>query len=108
MGSASVLINDRGRWFGGVAFRDLGEHPLVADNSVRSAGYRETNADIGCHLSPRWKAQIDVFNLTDSRDDAADYFYVTRLPGDPAKGVSGLQIHPLEPRSFRFTLTATL
>ena len=108
VGSAGLLVDNLGRWFGAVAFRDLGEHPLVEDDSTRSAGYREVNANIGYKLSPRWRVRMDIFNVTNSHDDAADYYYVTRLPGEPAEGVAGVQIHPLEPRSLRFTLTATL
>jgi hypothetical protein len=33
---------------------------------------------------------------------------MTRLPGEPAEGIEGIQIHPLEPRSARVTVTATL
>ena len=35
-----------------------------------------------------------------------DYFYVSRLPGEPAEGVADLHTHPLERRNFRFSLTA--
>lgn len=108
IGSAGVLVDNLGPWFGAVAWRDLGSHPLVEDNSVRSRGYREVNANIGYKLSPRLKLQVDVYNLTNARYDAADYYYTTRLPGEPAEGIDGIQIHSLEPRSARFTLTATL
>ncbi len=105
--SAGMLVDNLGPWFGGVEFRDLGSHPLVQDNSVRSSGYREVNLNIGYKLTPKLKVRMDVYNLTDSGDDAADYFYTDRLPGEPAAGVDDLHIHPLEPRSFRFTLTKT-
>jgi outer membrane receptor protein involved in Fe transport len=106
IGSAGILVDNLGPWFGAVAFRDLGAHPLVEDNSVRSKGYREINANIGYKLRPGLSLRVDVYNLTNARDDAADYYYTTRLPGEPAAGVDGIQLHPLEPRSLRFTLTA--
>jgi outer membrane receptor protein involved in Fe transport len=94
----------RDRWTVGIAFRDLGAHPLVTDNSVRSKGYSEWNADVGYQLTPTLKVRLDVFNLFNQKSDAADYFYASRLPGEPAEGVEGLQVHPLEPRSARITL----
>jgi len=49
--------------------------------------------------------QLSVYNLLDSQADAAAYFYSSRLvPNGPE--VTGLQLHPLEPRSSRLTLTA--
>lgn len=107
IGSAGMLIDNLGPWFGSVAYRNLGAHPLAEDNSVRSNGYSEINANLGYKLSSRLKLQVDVYNLTNSRDDAADYYYTTRLPGEPAAGVDDIQSHPLEPRSARFTVTAT-
>ena len=107
IGSAGLLVDNLGRWYGSVAYRDLGPHPLVEDNSVRSPGYREVNASIGYKLSAHVKVQVDVYNVTNSHDDAADYYYTTRLAGEPAAGVDGIQIHPLEPRSARVALTAT-
>ena len=33
-----------------------------------------------------------------------DYYYVSRLPGEPAAGVADRHFHPLEPLAFRLTL----
>ena len=33
-----------------------------------------------------------------------DYFYVSRLPGEPAAGMADLHFHPVEPRTVRFSL----
>lgn len=104
--SAGMLIDNLGPWFGAMEFRDLGPHALVSDNSQRSAGYRELNLDVGYKLTDKIKVQLDVFNVTNSKDDAADYFYTDRLPGEPAEGVEDLHIHPLEPRSARIQVTA--
>ena len=51
------------------------------------------------------KARLDVFNVFGSGDNAAEYFYTDRLPGEPADGVADLHFHPFEPRSFRFTVS---
>jgi hypothetical protein len=104
--SAGVLLDNLGPWFGGLEFRDLGPHALTSDNLHRSAGYREVNLNLGYKLTPKLRVQLDVFNLFDSHDDAADYYYTDRLPGEPAQGVADVHIHPLEPRSARVAVTA--
>jgi hypothetical protein len=105
--SAGVLVDNLGPWFGAVAFRDLGKHALVPDNSVRSSGYKEVNLDVGYKLTPTLKVQLNVFNLLGSHASAADYLYTDRLPGEPAGGALDIHSHPLEPRSARVTVTAT-
>jgi outer membrane receptor protein involved in Fe transport len=105
--SAGILVNNLGNWFGALEFRDLGEHALIPDNSVRSAGYKEVNLNVGYRFSPHLKAQVDVFNVTNSKADAADYLYTDRLRGEPAAGVEDLHVHPLEPISARLAVSYT-
>jgi hypothetical protein len=50
---------------------------------------------------------IDVFNLTDAKASDVDYYYVSRLPGEPAEGVADIHTHPLESRSVRASLAAS-
>jgi outer membrane receptor protein involved in Fe transport len=100
-----VLIDNLGPWFGAVEFRDLGEHALIPDNSVRSAGYKEVNLNIGYKVNERLRVQLDVFNVTNARTDAADYLYTDRLKGEPAQGVEDLHVHPLEPISARLAVS---
>jgi outer membrane receptor protein involved in Fe transport len=106
VGSVGALVDNLGPWFGAIQFRDLGEHALVPDNSVRSAGYKELNLNVGYKISETLKVQLDVFNVTNAKTDAADYLYTDRLPGEPAAGVQDLHIHPLEPISARLAVTA--
>jgi hypothetical protein len=37
-----------------------------------------------------------------------DYFYTSRLPGEPAGGVDDIHTHPAEPREFRLSITKKL
>ncbi len=37
-----------------------------------------------------------------------DYFYASRLPGEPAAGVPDRHFHPVEPLAVRVTVAATL
>lgn len=106
VGAAGLLIDNLGPWFGALQIRNLGAHALSSDNLNRSDGYREVNVSLGYKLTPKVRIQAEVFNLFDSDDNAADYFYVDRLPGEPAEGVEDRHFHPLEPRSARIGISA--
>ena len=54
-----------------------------------------------------WLAQVDVLNLFNAKDHDIDYLYVSRLPGEPADGVADVHLHPVEPRTVRFSLGYT-
>jgi outer membrane receptor protein involved in Fe transport len=53
-----------------------------------------------------WKVSLDVFNLFDRKASDIDYYYRSRLPGEPAGGVEDVHFHPVEPRTFRISLSA--
>lgn len=108
IGSFGVLVDNLGPWFGGGQWRKLGAYPINDGSELPQAkGYSEINLDLGYKLSPHLKLQVNLYNLLDSHAYASEYFYTSRLPGEPADGVPGFQVHPLEPRSARFTVTAT-
>jgi len=107
IGNFGLYVRDAGPWFGALEFRYLGQHPLIEDNSIKSAGDQEWNMNIGYDFGEGLKAQLGIFNLLDSKDNAAEYYYTDRLPGEPADGVADLHIHPLEPRAFRVTVSKT-
>ena len=107
IGNVGIYVRNLGPWFGALEYRYLGHHPLTPDNLVQSSGDQEWNLNVGYNFPLGIKAQLEVINLLDSKDNAAEYFYIDRLPGEPAEGVADLHVHPLEPRSFRFTLGKT-
>jgi len=107
VGSFGALVDGFGPWFGGLELRILGPYPLISDNSQRDPGYAETNVSVGRHLSRRLSTEFEVFNLFDEKANSAAYYYVSRLPGEAPAGVADHQIHPLEPISARWSLTAT-
>ena len=101
-------MNGLGRWSGGLVWRRLGTHHLNDGEAYPTdPGYSEFNLDVGYALPGGVRLGIGVFNLFDTRDDAADFYYTGRLPGEPAEGVTDFQVHPLEPRSARFSITKT-
>ena len=74
------------------------------DNSVRSDSTLIFNLQAG-YTYKNLVAQLDVLNLFNSKDHDIDYFYASRLPGEPAAGVEDIHFHPMEPRTVRFYLT---
>jgi outer membrane receptor protein involved in Fe transport len=113
IGSFGVLVDNLGPWFGGLQWRRLGGYPISdGDELPQDKGYSEVNVDVGYKLSPALKLQLGVYNLLDSRDNSAAYFYQTRAtPTETApecdSDLACRQVHPMEPRSARVTVTAS-
>jgi outer membrane receptor protein involved in Fe transport len=85
--------------------RWLGPYPLLADNSLRSPGYKEVNLVVGYKISPKMKIQLTIFNLFNTNADASQYAYEYQV-SPTAAPQTGATYHPLEPLSARLTLTA--
>lgn len=88
----------------GLRLRYFGPRPLTQDNKVQSRATTLLYANAGYDFD-NWSLGLDVFNLLDARDSDIDYFYTSRLPGEPLAGVDDIHTHPSEPREFRFSLT---
>jgi hypothetical protein len=50
------------------------------------------------------KLQVDAFNLFNTQASQVDYYYTSRLPGEPLAGVNDVHFHPVEPLAARFTV----
>ena len=50
---------------------------------------------------------LEGFNLLDSKVADIDYFYRSRLPGEPLDGVDDIHTHPSLPRTARVALQMT-
>ena len=105
-GVAAVGVSaDRlGPWFGALRLRHLGPRPLVEDDSVRAGSSSLVNARLGYRFGDRLALALDVFNLFDRAVSDIDYFYASRLPGEPAEGVADVHFHPAEPRTARLSV----
>jgi hypothetical protein len=99
--SAAVNFRDFHRFFGGLRLRYFGERPLVEDDSIRSQSSTLLNGRLGLALGGGWELAVEAFNLLDEEVSDVDYFYASRLAGEPASGVEDFHFHPSEPRSFR-------
>jgi outer membrane receptor protein involved in Fe transport len=105
--SAGATVENVNGWFGSVRWRYFGPRPLIEDNSVRSQSTSLVNLRIGHAVTKQIRAYLDVFNLFDRTASDVDYFYASRLQGEPAQGVDDVHFHPVESRALRATLAAT-
>ncbi len=104
--SLAMSIDNLGPYYGGLQLRYFGPRPLLEDNSVRSKGTATLNGRIGYKINPKLAINLEGYNLTNRKDSAIDYFYTSRLPGEPEAGVEDIHFHPIESRSFRLNLVA--
>lgn len=100
-------IDNLSGFLGSVRLRYFGPRPLIEDNSERSKSATLINARIGYEFFKNWRVTLDIFNLFDSKESDIDYFYTSRLPGEPSEGIADIHTHPANPREARVTLTAT-
>jgi outer membrane receptor protein involved in Fe transport len=103
-GSFNVYVKDLGAWSGSLGYRYLSAYPLSPDNAVQGHGYGEWSGDAHYVLGHGWSAGIGIYNITDKKADAAEFWYTDRLRGEPAAGVADVHVHPLEGRTARLTI----
>jgi hypothetical protein len=94
---------DRG-FLGNLRLRHFGPRPLVEDKSVNSKSTSIVNTDIGYRFNERFSLVGEIFNVFDAEAADIDYFYTSRLPGEPIEGVEDIHTHPALPRSARIIL----
>jgi hypothetical protein len=102
--SAGVAVEGVRSLFGSVRVRYFGPRPLAEDGSVHSQGSTTVNADIGRQFSPGVRVVVEMFNVVNATVSDIDYYYASRLPGEPAIGVDDTHAHPALPRSARVAL----
>jgi hypothetical protein len=105
--SAGVAVDDVHGVFGSARLRYFGPRPLIEDDSVRSEATAIVNLQTGYKVSPRIRLVLDIFNLFDAEDSDIDYFYGSRLPGEPEGGVEDIHFHPTIPFTARLGLAVT-
>lgn len=102
--SAGLTVDPRKTVFGSLRVRHFGPRPLVEDASVTSRVTTLWNGEAGCRLSRKARAVIELFNIFDARVSDIDYFYRSRLRGEPDGGHEDIHTHPAVPRSMRVGL----
>jgi len=91
--------------FAALHVRRFGSYPLVQSDSVRAPSTMVSNADAGYSLAAGVRVQLTLLNIFNSLGDDIDYYYASRLPGEPAAGVMDQHLHPIEPRQLRVSLS---
>jgi TonB dependent receptor/Carboxypeptidase regulatory-like domain/TonB-dependent Receptor Plug Domain len=102
--SAGASIDGFRRMYGSLRLRYFGPRALTADNSVRSEPTTLVNLGAGYGLSHNMKVTVDLFNLFDANVSDIEYFFTSRLRGEPVAGVDDVHFHPAVPRTLRVGL----
>ena len=104
--SGGVTFGGETGWFGALRARYFGPRPLIEDDSVRSQQSLIFNARAGYRFDNGMRLQLDVLNLFNAQTNQIEYYYLSRLPGEPIGGVADRHVHPAEPLAVRLTLAA--
>ena len=100
--SAGVTVEPRQPLFGSIRVRHFGPRALIEDASVLSRSTTLWNGEAGYRLSSKVRLLLEVFNIFDADASDIDYFYTSRLAGEPDEGVADIHTHPALPRSAWF------
>jgi outer membrane receptor protein involved in Fe transport len=102
--SGGLTVEPSRRTFGSLRLRHFGPRPLIEDASVMSEATTLWNGEVGVRFSSRARLILDAYNLFDARVADIDYFYKSRLAGEPSDGIDDIHTHPALPRSMRLSL----
>ena len=102
--SGAVTFGNETGWFGALKGRYFGPRPLIEDDSVRSLSSLIFNARAGYRFDSGLRLQVDVLNLFNANTNQIEYYYLSRLPGQPIDGIADRHVHPAEPLAVRLTL----
>ena len=106
--SAGASIDGYRRSFASIRWRYFGPRALVSDDSVRSQATSLVNLQAGYQVARRLRVGVDVFNLFNAKMSDIDYYFASRLPGEPVGGVDDIHFHPAVPRTARLSLVVGL
>jgi len=105
--SATLSAQTPAGWFGALRVRYVDGAPLIEDGSVTAHSATLAHLSLG-RAGQRYALRADVLNLLDSDDRDIEYFYLSRLAGEPLEGVEDRHFHRFEPRQVRVTFTINL
>jgi outer membrane receptor protein involved in Fe transport len=102
--SAGATVNNLHRAYGGLRWRYFGPRTLLEDASVRSKATSLVNVEAGYRIAGDVRVALNVFNLFNASSSDIDYYYVSRLTGEPSGGLADWHFHPVVPRTARVNL----
>ncbi|MCY7279745.1 MAG: TonB-dependent receptor [Sphingomonas bacterium] len=97
---AGGFVAKYGRASLGARLRHFGSYSLIEDDSVRADPTTVANARLGYKLG-RVEIAADLLNIFNSKDKEIEYFYASRLQGEPLEGVEDRHFKAVEPRQLR-------
>jgi hypothetical protein len=113
--SAAARLETPGGVFGSVRLRYFSSQPVLEDDAIQQPASTILNALLGYRFK-QYELAAEVLNVLDAKADDIAYAYPSRLPDallaarglppEPAAGVNGIVIHPVEPLQVRASLTA--
>jgi hypothetical protein len=103
--SAGATVDNLHRMLGSLRWRYFGPRALIEDNSQRSAATSLFELEAGYQLAKQVRVTATAFNLFNSAVSDVDYYFVSRLPGEPLAGVADIMTHPSLSRSARLSIT---
>lgn len=105
---AGVSYTPKTRGTATLRWRYYGPEPLNQTDTVKSSPSSLVDIRTAYRLGHNYKIGLDVFNVFDTRAYDIEYYYTYRLPGQPASGVNGITMHPMQPTSIMVTLSREL
>ena len=96
---ASLTAEHPSGLFGLIRARHFGATPLVEDDSAESPQYTTFDLQLG-YRQQKWLLALDVFNLFDKKWNDIEYYYVSRLAGEP-DATPDYVVHPGVPLTVR-------
>ena len=102
--SGGASVDNFHKTFGSLRLRYFGPRALVQDDSVRSKATTLLNFEGGYQFVRALRANLQIYNLLDARVSDIDYYFASRLPGEPIGGVDDIHVHPAVPRTLRVSL----
>jgi outer membrane receptor protein involved in Fe transport len=110
--AAGITVHDpnpnRGA-FASLRMRYFGSRTLIEDDSVRSGDSTIFNAEVGYRFNPDLTLKVEILNLFDREVSDIDYYYASRLGGEPVGpddgGFNDVHTHPAEPLTVRAGVT---
>ena len=88
--SAGVAVDNLHRTFAALRLRYFGPRALVDDDSVRSKATTLLNAEGGYQFNKYLRLNLSMFNLANSKVSDIDYYFASRLRGEPVGGVEDI------------------
>lgn len=108
--AAGVTVDNGKGWFGSLRLRYFGPRALIEDGSIESDATALVDASVGYRFNDTWTLRLELFNLLDTKDNDIEYYYASRLSGEPAGpddgGFNDIHLHPVEPFGARLGLIA--